>query len=98
MQRQYDTFRLSDEPKLFGIPVVTGLPCMTLTVVGLLTGYGYQFFLVGALLSFALHHFFGGYGIRFFFSMVYWYLPHVLTRHVFRLVRSPNSGHRVYLR
>lgn len=42
MARNYQTFMLSDEPKIAGIPVTTGLPIFLLTGIGLLTGLAYQ--------------------------------------------------------
>jgi conjugal transfer pilus assembly protein TraL len=35
MARNYQTFMLSDEPKIAGIPLTTGLPIFVLTIVGL---------------------------------------------------------------
>lgn len=96
--RSYDTFMLSEEPKLFGIPIVSGLPCIGLTIIGLVIGLAFQLFLVGGALSFLLHQKFGGQGIRFFFSMIYWMLPSKITRIAFGLRRSPDSAHRIYLK
>ncbi|MCF6808565.1 type IV conjugative transfer system protein TraL [Thiotrichales bacterium 19S9-12] len=96
MQREYHTFMLSDEPKLFGIPIVTGLPCIGLTVIGLLTGLGISLFLFGAVISLIFHLKFGGEGIRFFYSFIYWMLPNQITKLILR--KSPNSANRVYLR
>lgn len=97
MARTYDTFMLTDEPKLCGIPIVTALPCMGLTLVGLLVGYGFQFFAFGAAVSLVLHFKFNAQGIRFFLSMVYWMLPSVVSRAFFGLRRSPDSAKRIYL-
>ncbi|ALA26633.1 type IV conjugative transfer system protein TraL [Piscirickettsia salmonis] len=96
MSRSYETFILSDEPKLFGIPIVSGLPCIALTIIGLLSGYGFQLFVVGAITSLLLHVKFGADGIRFFLSIIYWFLPSKLTRVFFW--RSPDSAHRLYLK
>ena len=64
MARNYQTFMLSDEPKIAGIPMTTGLPIFLLTIVGLLVGYVYQLFLIGAMLSVLMHYKFGGLPIR----------------------------------
>lgn len=98
MPRSYDTFMLSDEPKIFGIPIVSGLPCIGLTVIGLLIGFGFQCFVVGAVISLLLHTKFGGQGIRFFLSVIYWILPRKFTRTCFGLRRSPDSANRIYLK
>lgn len=97
-KRSYETFMLSDEPKIFGIPIVSGLPCIALTVMGLVSGYTFQFFVVGAIISFILHVKFGGQGIRLLLSIVYWTLPNKMTKSLFGLRRSPDSSHRVYLK
>ena len=96
MSRSYETFLLSDEPKLFGIPIVSGFPCISLTITGLIIGYTFQFFLVGSVISFLMHVKFGGQSIRFFYSIVYWFLPRKTTRWLLR--RSPDSAHRIYLK
>ncbi|ALB24371.1 conjugal transfer pilus assembly protein TraL (plasmid) [Piscirickettsia salmonis] len=96
MSRSYETFILSDEPKLFGIPIVSGLPCIALTIVGLLAGYTFQLFFIGAIASLLLHVKFGADGIRFFLSVIYWFLPSKFTRIFFW--HSPNSAYRLYLK
>ena len=96
MSRSYKTFMLSDEPKLFGIPIISGLPCIALTIVGLMTNYTFQLFVVGVALSFAMHFTFSGKGIRIFFSVVYWKFPKKSTSLLLR--RSPDSSKRIYLK
>ncbi|MCF6768422.1 type IV conjugative transfer system protein TraL [Thiotrichales bacterium 19S11-10] len=98
MQKSYETFMLSEEPKIAGIPIVSGLPCISLTVIGLILNCGFQLFVIGGFLSFILHVKFSGDGIRFFYSIIYWMLPNYITKYLFGLRRSPNSAYRVYLR
>ena len=96
MARNYQTFMLSDEPKIAGIPITTGLPLFLLTGIGILTGLSYQLFMIGAALSALMHYKFGGLPIRTLLSIVYWALPSVLTSFVFRAF--PNSANRLYIR
>lgn len=96
MARNYHTFMLSDEPKLFGVPVTTGLPVFCLTGIGLVVGMATQLFLIGAALSALMHFKFGGVPIRGLFSIVYWSLPKRLTCVLFRSL--PDSAHRLYIR
>ncbi len=96
MARSYQTFMLSDEPKIAGIPVTTGIPVFLLTIIGLFTGYAYQLFMIGALLSVGMHYKFGGLPIRILLGVVYWSLPKCITAMVFRA--SPDSAHRLYIR
>ena len=97
MERSYETFMLSDEPKLFGIPIVSAIPCIALTVIGMFMGLIYQGFVVGAIISFALHVKFGGQGIRIFLSIVYWVLPRKVSM-AFGLIRFPDSSQRIFLK
>lgn len=96
MVRDYKTFTLSDEPKIAGIPITTGLPVFLLTGIGLFTGLAYQLFMIGAALSVAMHYKFGGLPIRTLLSIVYWSLPRVMTNGLFRAF--PDSAHRMYIR
>lgn len=97
MSRNYDTFMLSDEPKIFGIPIVSGLPCVAFTLIGMPFGFIYQGFVLGAIISIALHLKFNGQGIRFFLSIVYWMLPKQVSM-AFGLRRFPDSANRTYLK
>ncbi len=96
MARDYHTFMLSDEPKIAGIPVTTGLPVFFLTGIGLLAGTAFQLFLIGAGLSCLMHFKFGGLPIRTLLSMVYWSLPRAFTAVLFRAL--PDSANRLYIR
>jgi len=96
MARDYKTFMLSDEPKIAGIPVTTGLPVFLLTGIGLLTGLAYQLFMIGAALSVIMHYKFGGLPIRRLLAIVYWSLPRGVTNLLFRAF--PDSAHRLYVR
>lgn len=96
MERNYKTFMLSDEPKIAGIPVTTGLPVFLLTGIGLLTGLAFQLFLIGSALSFGMYYQFGGLPLRIILSMIYWSLPKVMTKPLFRAF--PNSADRQYIR
>ncbi len=96
MARNYHTFMLSDEPKIFGVPVTTGLPVFCLTGIGLLIGMATPLFLIGAALSALMHFKFGGLPIRGLFAIVYWALPKKLTHVLFRFM--PDSAHRIYVR
>ena len=96
MARDYKTFMLSDEPKIAGIPITTGLPVFLLTGIGLFTGLAYQLFMIGAALSVAMHYMFGGLPIRNMLAIVYWSLPRGLTQVLFRAF--PDSAHRQYIR
>ena len=87
---------LSEEQKIAGIPVTTGLPVFLLTSIGLMTGLAYQLFMIGAVLSVAMHFKFGGLPIRMLLSIVYWSLPHGVTSLLFRAF--PDSAHRLYIR
>jgi len=97
MSRSYNTFMLSDEPKICGIPIITALPCAALTVLGLFIGMLYQGMVVGAILSLVMHFKFGGQGIRTFLSIAYWSLPRSVTV-FFGLRRFPDSANRIFLR
>ena len=96
MARDYHTFMLSDEPKIAGIPVTTGLPVFLLTGIGLITGMTFQLFLIGAVMSCVMHFKFGGLPIRVLFSIIYWSLPSALTAGLFRA--WPRSANRLYIR
>lgn len=94
--RSYKTLSLSDEPKLFGIPITTGIPLIFLTGLGVLFGYGFQGFTVGGLISWFMHVQFGGIPIKQFFAILYWYLPRGMTVMLFK--GSPDSANRFYIR
>lgn len=96
MTRNYRTFMLRDEPKIAGIPLTTGLPVFLLTSIGLVTDLTYQLFLVGTLMSVAMHLKFGGLPIRILLSIVYWSLPQSMTAVIFQ--NSPKSANRLYIR
>jgi len=96
MARDYHTFMLSDEPKIAGIPITTGLPVFLLTGIGLLTGMTFSLFVIGAVLSGLMHVKFGGLPIRILLSIVYWSLPRFLTSAIFRT--WPDSANRLYIR
>lgn len=95
MSRNYRTFMLSDEPKIVGIPITTGLPVFILTALGFLMGYVYQLFVIGAVLSVAMHYIYGGLPIRILLAMAYWSFPKSLTRLIFRAF--PDSSVRQYI-
>lgn len=97
MNREYKTFMLSDEPKLFGISIITALPCVVLTALGMLTGLGYQGFVVGSVIGFIMHVKFGGFGIRFFLSIVYWMMPRAISMSL-GLRRFPDSSQRIFIK
>ena len=94
--RDYQTFVLSEEPKVVGIPITTGLPVLLLTVVGLLIGHAMPLFLFGSALSLFMHFRFGGLPIRQFWGILYWSLPRCLTFILFN--KSPDSANRLYIR
>ena len=96
MARNYQTFMLSDEPKIAGIPITTGLPIFLLTTLGLLTGLVTTLFMIGAVLSITMHVKFGGLPIRLLLAIVYWTLPRGFTQALFRAF--PDSAHRLYIR
>ena len=96
MARNYQTFMLSDEPKIAGIPITTGLPVFLLTAIGLLTGLATTLFIIGAALSVTMHCKFGGLPIRLLLAIVYSTLPRGLTYALFQ--ESPDSSHRQYIR
>jgi len=94
--KNYRTFMLTDEPKIFGIQITSGLPVFLLTAIGLLTGYAPQLFMLGAVLGFIMNWYFGGLPIKYFYSIIYWYLPKKLTWLMFK--GSPDSSNRLYMR
>jgi len=94
--KSYKTFELSEEPKLIGIPITTGLPVIILTVIGLFVGLALHLFILGASLSFIMHVKFGGLPIRQFWGVLYWNLPRKLTIALFS--KSPDSANRLYIR
>lgn len=94
--KDYQTFVLSDEPKILGIPITTGLPVLLLTVIGLLIGHSLPLFIVGSGISLFMHYKFGGLPIRQFWGILYWTLPRYLTVLLFH--KSPDSAHRLYIR
>lgn len=96
MARNYQTFVLSDEPKIAGIPITTGLPVFLLTAIGLVMGYATTLFIIGTSLSLAMHWKFGGLPIRLLLAIVYWTLPCELTKVLFSAF--PDSAHRIYIR
>ena len=96
MERNYKTFMLSDEPKIAGIPITTGLPVFILTGIGLLIGAAFQLFIVGTILSGVMYYQFGGMTLRIILSIIYWSLPYKLTQLIFR--SFPDSGNRLFLR
>ena len=87
---------LSDEPKIAGIPITTGLPVFLLTGIGLVTGMATQLFMIGAALSGVMHFKFGGLPIRALLAIVYWSLPRTWTAMLFRAL--PDSANRIYIR
>lgn len=95
MSHNYSTFMLSEEPRIAGIPLTTGLPVYLLTGIGLLIGYGPQLFVIGAVLSFIMHVKFGGLPLRILLGIMYWSLPYAMTRIIFRAF--PNSAYRIYV-
>lgn len=95
MSHNYATFMLAEEPRIAGIPLTTGLPVYLLTGVGLLIGYGPQLFVIGAALSFIMHVKFGGLPLRVLLGIMYWSLPHAMTRIIFRTF--PNSAYRIFV-
>ncbi|CZK51124.1 putative conjugative transfer protein TraL [Legionella pneumophila] len=86
---------LSEEPRIAGIPLTTGLPVYLLTGIGLLIGYAPQLFVIGAVLSLIMHVQFGGLPLRVLLGIIYWFLPHAITTLIFR--SFPNSAHRIYV-
>ena len=96
MNRNYKTFILSDEPKIAGIPIATGLPVFSLTILGMLVGHVPELFMIGAVMSFFMHHKFGGLVMRTLLLMIHWSLPKGLTGLIFRAF--PDSAHRIYVR
>ncbi|HHU0006921.1 type IV conjugative transfer system protein TraL [Legionella pneumophila serogroup 1] len=95
MSHNYSTFMLSEEPRIAGIPLTTGLPVYLLTGIGLLIGYAPQLFVIGAILSLIMHVQYGGLPLRVLLGMIYWSLPHAMTTIIFR--SFPNSAHRIYV-
>lgn len=96
MEKKYETFMLSDEPKIIGFPVIYSLPVISLTVFGAVIGQAITLFVIGAILSGLMYKFFGSVGIRYFLSIIYWSLPNYISKIFFR--RSSNSANRVYLK
>ena len=96
MARNYKTLMLSDEPKIAGIPITTGIPVFVLTAIGLVTGLATTLFIIGAALSVAMHVKFGGLPIRLLLAIVYSTLPRAMTYALFPA--SPDSSHRQYIR
>lgn len=95
MSHNYTTFMLSEEPRIAGIPLTTGLPVYLLTGIGLLIGYAPQLFVIGAALSLIMHFKFGGLPLRILLGIIYWSLPHAMTHLIFRTF--PKSAHRIYV-
>lgn len=96
MERDYKTFMLSSEPKIAGIPVMTGLPLLVLTLMGFITGHIASLFVLGTVLSLIIHFQFGGLSFRKLLALLYWSFPYFLTCFLFR--EFPDSSHRIYLR
>ena len=96
MAHNYKTFMLSDEPKIAGIPVTTGLPVFLLTLIGMAIGYISQMFLAGSVISLVMYFKFGGLPIRVLLAMIYWAFPQTMTKVLFRAF--PASSNRIYLR
>lgn len=96
MEKSYRTFRLSEEPRLFGVPIVTATPCVLLTLAGLITGCAPTMFLIGGSISLIIHLTLGKSPFKKLIGIVYWYLPHFITRGLLRNV--PDSAFRKYKR
>lgn len=96
MSRDYKTFLLSDEPKIAGFPITTGLPLFALTGFGVLIGNASVFFMIGLALSGLMFYQFGGLSLRVFLSIAYWSLPKVITQLFFP--SFPDSSNRLYIR
>lgn len=92
--RDYKTFKLADEPKLFGISILAAIPVVILSVIGLMFGNAPYFLLAGVVLGFFMHMKFGIKGVRYFYSCLYWSLPRFMTR--LFLPNSPDSSNRIY--
>lgn len=96
MEKSYRTFRLSEEPRLFGVPVVTAAPCVFLTLIGLITGCAPTMFLIGGSISLMLHLTLGKSPFRKLIGIAYWYLPYFVTSILLR--SAPDSALRKYKR
>jgi len=95
MSHNYATFMLSEEPRIAGIPLTTGIPVYVSTGIGLLIGYAPQLFLIGAVLSLIMHFKFGGLPLRVLLGIMYWSLPYAMTNALFRAF--PDSANRIYV-
>lgn len=92
--RDYKTFKLADEPKLFGISILAAIPVMVLSIAGLLLGKAIPLMAVGLGFGVFMQLKFGLRGLRYFYSILYWSLPSVITRAF--LPNSPDSSIREY--
>ena len=92
--REYKTFQLANEPKLFGISILAAIPVMLLSVVGLFIGKAMPFMATGLVIGVFMQVKFGFRGIRYFYSVLYWSLPRFITRLFFP--NSPDSSIREY--
>jgi conjugal transfer pilus assembly protein TraL len=94
--RDYTTFKLADEPKLLGVSVLSSIPAILFTLLGLFFGQALPMLVIGCLIGVFMHLKFAIKGLRYFYSVLYWSLPGWITRII--LPNSPDSSVRVYKR
>ena len=92
--RDYKTFRLADEPKLFGFSILAAIPVLAFSVAGLFLGKAIPLMMAGLVLGLFMQVKFGLRGVRYFYSILYWSLPRFITRAF--LPSSPDSSIREY--
>jgi conjugal transfer pilus assembly protein TraL len=96
MEKSYKTFRLSEEPRVFGVPIVTAVPVVLLTLAGLISGNAPTFFMIGGSISLLIHVTMGKSPFKKLLGYVYWYLPHFITKLFMK--NLPDSAFRKYKR
>ncbi len=94
--KSYKTFILSDEPRWFGIPVISALPVLSLTVFGLLINKTWPLFIIGFIISLIVHFTCASQGIKYFLSLMYWHLPNSISSIIFN--KFPQACNRIYMK
>lgn len=92
----YKVFRLSQEPKLFGVSVFLVVPIIFMSIVGFMFNKILPMSVFGIVSGGFLYAKFGVKGMRYFYSYLYWCLPKFITQIL--LPNSPDSSKRIYRR
>lgn len=96
MKKDYKTILLSNEPKIFGFPLLTVLPIVLLTLIGLLFQEAYKGMMIGFAISASIHFMGGDKSFRVLLSLIYHHSPKELNNLLF--IGWPDSANKLYMR